>query len=194
MKGILTLAGEIVDLFYHNPNRQKGRSFSLSASVACFVPKPFTPFQWEPQDDVETLLWKQKFLRDYPRSKKISVSVHKPYTSHIEGVFARGDRRLSKVIERAYKEGSVFDSWDENFNYERWIKCLEAEGLSAEFYANRRRSFDEIMPWDVVDARITKEFLKREAEKAYEGKTSPNCREQCMACGCGCKNGKVGEL
>ncbi len=194
LKGILTLAGEIVDLFYHNPNRQKGRSFSLSASVACFVPKPFTPFQWEPQDDVETLLWKQKFLRDYPRSKKISVSVHKPYTSHIEAVFARGDRRLSKVIERAYKEGSVFDSWDENFNYERWIKCLEAEGLSAEFYANRRRSFDEIMPWDVVDARITKEFLKREAEKAYEGKTSPNCREQCMACGCGCKNGKVGEL
>ncbi len=194
LEGIIKLSGEIVDLFYKNPNRQKGKSFSLSASVACFVPKPFTAFQWEPQDSLETLIEKQRFLKNYPKSKKITISVHKPYTSFMEGVFARGDRRLSKVIETAYKNGSVFDSWDEHFNFERWMESFEKEGLSPEFYANRRRDFDEIMPWDVIDARITKEFLKREAEKAYKAQTSPNCREKCLACGAGCKNGKVGVL
>ncbi len=194
LAGIVSLAGEIVDLFYKNPNRQKGKSFSLSASVSCFVPKPYSPFQWEPQDSVEELIEKQKFLREIPRSKKISVSTHKPYVSAIEGVFARGDRRLAKVIERAYKNGAVFDSWDEHFSYDRWIDALSAEGLTAEFYANRRREFTEVMPWDVIDASITKEFLIREAKAAAEGKTSPNCREKCMACGAGCKNGRVGEL
>ena len=194
LAGIISLAGEIVDLFYKNPNRQKGRSLALSASVSCFVPKPFTPFQWEPQDSVEELIEKQRYLRELPRSKKISVSTHKPYVSAIEGVFARGDRRLARVIERAYKNGTVFDSWDEYFSYDRWIEALSAEGLTAEFYANRRRDFDEIMPWDVIDACISKEFLIREAKAAHEGKTSPNCREKCMACGAGCKNGRVGEL
>ncbi len=179
---IVDTCQKIVDLYYKE-YKQKGRPVHVTASTAVFVPKPFTPFQWEAQDDIDLVAQKQKRLKECAGSNKITVNWHDNKTSFLEAVFARGDRRLSSVIERAWRDGCFLDSWGEHFSYEKWMDAFEKEGTDPAFYANRKRDFDEVLPWDHIDVGISKEFLIREAKRAYEAKTTPSCMEVCSACG-----------
>ena len=181
--GIIELAQQIVDSFYKLENRPKGKGVTVSVSVSTFVPKPFTPFQWEPQDTLEEIEHKQKILTDTIRSKKISCHWHESQTSVLEAVFARGDRRLGEVMYRAWRAGCKFDSWSECFHFDRWLQAMDECGLDMAFYANRRRKEEEILPWDHIDFGISKSFLWRENQRAHEGVTTPNCREKCSGCG-----------
>lgn len=187
--GIADLAQKVVDTFYRNPNKPKGKGVQVSVSCASFVPKPFTPFQWEPQDTPESLTAKQKHLLSSTTSRKITISYHQSETSVLEGVFARGDRRLGEVIYKAWQKGCKFDAWDEFFDFSKWSEAFNECGLTTEFYANRRREYDEILPWDVMDYGIRKEFLIEENKKAHQSVTTPQCRIKCAACGANKLNG-----
>lgn len=187
--GITALAKRVVDAYYNNPNRAKGRPITVNVSASSFVPKPFTPFQWEPQDTPEMLIEKQKILRDTVASNKIRLSWHEVHTTRLEGVFARGDRRLCKVILLAWQNGCKFDSWDECFNYEEWQKAFDECNVSQNFYANRTRSYDEVLPWDLFDYGVRKDFLIAESKKSKESLTTPNCRIKCSGCGANRLNG-----
>lgn len=186
LKGIADLGQKIVNEYYNLPNKPKGKSVSVSISVSTFVPKPFTPFQFAPQIDENEIRRRQEYLKSCITTKKISLSYHDSATSCLEGVLARGDRRLGAVIEKAYRMGCRFDSWTECFKPEVWREAFEACGLDEEFYANREREYSEILPWDHLDYGVTKEFLVKENETAVAGKTTPNCREKCSACGANC--------
>lgn len=182
VEGIAELAQKILNLFYDMEKRPKGKP-SISISAATFVPKPFTPFQWEAQDTVEEIQNKQRLLLSSVSSKKIRVKYHKMNVSLLEAVLARGDRRLGKVIYKSWQKGCYFDSWEERFYFDRWREAFEECGLSMKFYSNRNRDFSEILPWDFLDYGINKEFLKREALLAKENKTTPHCRDKCAGCG-----------
>ena len=181
--GIATLGQKIVNLYYENPDRPKGKGVSVSASTAVFVPKPFTPFEFEPQDTMAVIEEKQKHLITSLTTKKMSVSWHDAKTSLLEAVFARGDRRLCDVLEAAWRLGCVFDGWGEYFKFDKWLVAFEKCDISPEFYANRRREYDEIMPWDHLDYGISKKFLVAQNKLARQGITTPNCREKCAGCG-----------
>ena len=155
----------------------------MTVSVSTFVPKPFTPFQYEPQDTFEQIERKHALLRDSLKSKRISLKYHHSDASVLEAVFARGDRRLGKVLYRAFLKGCKFDSWDDQFHYDRWLSAFEECGLSPAFYANRRRSFDEVLPWSHLDYGISERFLQRENERAHQAAVTPNCRRACAGCG-----------
>lgn len=189
IEGIAETAQKVVECFYRNPNKPKGKGVTVSVSVASFVPKPFTPFQWEPQDTMEMLVDKQKHLMENVKSHKIQVSWHQSQTSFLEGVLARGDRKLCKVIYSAWKKGCKFDSWDEYFDFDKWTEAFSECGLEPQFYANRRRDFSEILPWDHLDYGVRKDFLVEENKKAHESVTTPNCRQKCSACGANKLNG-----
>ncbi len=181
--GIAELGQQIVNEYYANPNKIKGRGVNVSISLATFVPKPFTPFQFEPQITRDEIERRQKLLVDLVTTKKIKISWHESETSQLEGVFARGDRRLGAVIQKAFELGCKFDSWGECFDYDKWNEAFESCGISPEFYANRLRSYDEVMPWDHLDYFVTKKFLINENKLAHEAKTTMNCREKCAGCG-----------
>lgn len=187
--GIAELAQKVVNEFYKNPDKPKGKGVTVSVSVASFVPKPFTPFQWEPQDTMELLVEKQKHLLENVHTHKIQVSWHQSQTSFLEGVFARGDRKLCDVIESAWRKGCKFDGWDEFFLFDKWTEAFKECGVDPSFYSNRRRDFNEILPWDHLDYGIRKEFLIAENKKAHESVTTPNCRQKCSACGAAKLNG-----
>jgi len=187
--GIADLAQKVVDEFYRNPDKPKGKGVTVSISVASFVPKPFTPFQWEPQNVKDELIKKQEHLLASVKTKKINVSYHKVDISFLEGVFARGDRRLSKVIEYAWRHGCKFDSWDDSFKFDVWMQSFEDLGIDPLFYNARRREFSEILPWDHLDYGIRKEFLIKENEKAHRSETTPHCRIKCAGCGANRLNG-----
>ncbi|MBR5273489.1 MAG: TIGR03960 family B12-binding radical SAM protein [Clostridia bacterium] len=189
IEGIANLAQSVVDAYYNSEFRQKGKAPSVSISVAAFIPKPFTPFQWEPQDTLEMFEEKQKHLMSSVRSKKISVSYHDAKTSVIEGVFARGDRRLSDVIENAFLSGCKFDSWDDSFSYEKWMQAFENCGVDYKFYVNRMRDYSEVFPWSHLDYGVREQLLIKENELAHQAQTTPNCREKCSACGANKLNG-----
>lgn len=191
IRGIADLAQAVVDEFYHNENKPKGKGVNVSVSVASLVPKPFTPFQWEPQDRPDALIEKQNFLISCVKTRKVSVSRHVPWTSFLEGVFARGDRRLCDVIETAWRKGCKFDSWEEHLDREKWMDSFAENGIDPFFYTARRRSFDEVLPWDHMDYGVTKKFLIRENEKAHRGETTASCREKCAGCGAARLNGGV---
>lgn len=184
--GIAELAQKIVNCFYYNPNKPKGKGVNVSVSVSCFVPKPFTPFQWEPQDTAEELMEKQRHLRDSVTTRKVSLHWHDAQTSFLEGVFARGDRRLCAVMEEAFRRGCKRDSWSEHFSLQTWLDVFYDLGLDPAFYANRRRPLDETLPWDHLDYGVTKAFLAAENRRAHESKTTPNCRQACSGCGAAC--------
>ena len=186
LEGIAALGQKIVDLYYHTENRPKGRSVSVSISVSTFVPKPFTPFQFEPQINKTEIERRQQHLKYSNTSRKVNISWHDSSTSFLEGTFARGDRRLCKVIETAFLKGCRFDSWNECFRPEKWEEAFRECGLDPAFYAGRTRPFDEINPWDHLDYGVTKAFLIKENQRAHAAKTTPNCREQCSACGAAC--------
>ena len=181
--GIAELAQRIIDLYYTIENRPKGRGVQVSISTATFVPKPFTPFQFEAQDTKEMIEHKQKLLVSSVKTKKIKVSWHDPNVSMLEAVLAKGDRRLSQVIYKAWQKGCKFDSWSEHYKYDKWLEAFDECNISPEFYANRQRPYDEILPWDHLDYYVSKEFFVRENQTARAGKTTPNCRQKCSACG-----------
>ena len=188
--GIAELAQRIVDLFYSIEDRPKGRGgVQVSVSCATFVPKPFTPFQFEPQDTREMIEHKQKLLLDSVKTKKIKVSYHDPNVSQLEVILAKGDRRLCKAIYTAWKKGCKFDSWEEHYHFEKWLEAFADCGIDPSFYANRRFEYDEILPWDHLDYFVSKQFLIRENQTAHQSKTTPNCRQRCSGCGV---NKKVG--
>lgn len=184
--GITQLGQRIVNMFYEMPERPKGKSVNVSISVSTFVPKPFTPFQYEPQDDLQEVERKQKLLVASNTTKKVSLSWHDSKTSILEGVFARGDRRLGNVIYEAFKSGCKFDGWGEMFDYEKWMNSFEKCGIDPAFYNHRARSFDEVLPWSHLDYCVSDEFLQKENRLAHESVTTPNCREKCSACGANC--------
>ena len=181
--GIIHLAQKVVDMFYRLPDRPKGRGVSVTVSVACFVPKPFTPFEFEPQDTREELRRKQRILLDTVKSKKITVKYHDSPTSFLEAALARGDRRLCPVVEYAWRLGSKLDGWNDFFSLERWEDAAEVCGVDFSFYANRRRSYGEVMPWDHLDYGVTKAYLIREHERALAAQVTPHCRLNCSGCG-----------
>ena len=187
--GIADLSQRVVDEFYRNPDKPKGKGVQVSISVASFVPKPFTPFQWEAQDTREQLKVKQEHLLASVKTKKVRVSYHKIDISFLEGVLARGYRRLCDVIEKAWKNGCKFDSWDDSFKIDVWEKTFEECGIDPLFYSSRKRDFTEILPWDHLDYGIRKQFLIDENKKAYAGKTTDHCRIQCAGCGANRLNG-----
>ena len=189
VEGIAKLAKATIEQFYATPGHSR-RAPGVTVSVSCFVPKPFTPFQWEAQDTVDELVRKQQHLRSCITDRKIKYHHHDARVSHIEAVLALGDRKLSKSLLLAHERGFGFDAWDEYFDAEAWMQVFADSGIDTAFYANRRRADDEVLPWDIIDVGVTKEFLLREKKKAYEEKTTPSCREQCSGCGANCLGGK----
>ncbi len=189
IEGIAKLAMEVVHAFYNNPQRQKGTGVQVSVSCASFIPKPFTPFQWEPEDSMESLKEKQKHLLESVPSKKIKVSYHDTPTSLLEGVLARGDRRLGKVLLRAYELGCKFDSWDDKFNFDAWMQAFNENGIDPYFYTHRKRDFSELLPWDHLDFGVSRKFLENENKKAHRNETTPHCRIKCSGCGANKLNG-----
>ncbi len=191
IEGISILGSKVVDVYMKVSKEKRGKGLNVTISTSSFVPKPFTPFQWEGQDTIEELREKQKFLKSKIKSKHITYNWHDSQLSLLEGIFARGDRRLGKVLVNAWKKGCKFDSWGEHFKFEEWMKAFEEEGLEPSFYANRKRGTEEILPWDHIDIGVSKKFLIKEKEKAYEGELTPNCRADCSGCGAAALGGGV---
>ena len=186
LKGIADLGQKIVNEFYALENRPRGKSVTVTISVATFVPKPFTPFEFEPQITKAEMERKQQYLRSCITTKKITLNWHDSSTSFLEGAFARGDRRMGKIIEAAYKKGCRFDGWSECFDLEKWLQAFEECGISPDFYSARKREFDEVNPWDHLDYGVTKRFLTAQNKLAHKAVTTPNCREKCAGCGADC--------
>ncbi len=191
IEGIASLSQDVVDAFYRNPLKPYGKGVNVSTSVASFVPKPFTPFQWEEQDSPELLKEKQEYLKNCVKTKKVSLHFHDINVSFLEAVLARGDRRLSKVILRAWEKGCKFDSWGDKFKFDVWMDAFKELNIDPCFYASRKRDFNEVLPWDHLDFGIRKEFLYEENIKARKGLTTPDCRKKCSNCGASKLNGGI---
>lgn len=189
IEGISALCEKVVDLYFSMKDRPKGKYVKINAGVSTFVPKPFTPFQWEPQITPDTVLHRQEGLLQSLHTNKVSVSFNNSDMSFLEAVFARGDRRLSAVIEDAWKNGCKFDAWGESFDPVRWRAAFDKNGIDPDFYAFRVREYDEVFPWDHMDIGIRKEFLISENQKAHRGEVTPDCRLGCRGCGADALNG-----
>jgi radical SAM family uncharacterized protein len=178
--GIITL----VEKVRSEGKKASGRKPMIRISVSTFVPKPHTPFQWSKQEDEASLKTKQELLQKYLQQKGVRLSWHDPRVSLLEAVMARGDRRVGKVIRRAWELGCRFDAWSELYNHEKWLQAFKDSGIEPGFYASRERSLDEILPWSHIDAGVTEEFLKREYQRARAGEETLDCRNNaCNACG-----------
>ncbi|MEG1863451.1 MAG: TIGR03960 family B12-binding radical SAM protein [Oscillospiraceae bacterium] len=185
IKGIADTAQKVIDIYNDMPNKPRTKGgVEVSISVACFVPKPFTPFQFFGQDSMDTLKSKQAYLIECTKkNKKMRVSYHDANVSFLEAVFARGDRRLSAVIIDAYKNGCMFDGWYENFHFDVWTSMFKKNNLDMAFYANRFRPYDEINPWDHINYGVSKKFLIEDYERSLQAITSQPCNKQCYNCG-----------
>lgn len=183
VEGIADLAMKVLDRYYQLPRQDRPRNLNITVAASSFVPKAFTPFQWEPQDRTELLTEKQKHLRAALKKKPVNVNWHEPYVSYMEAVFARGDRKLNVVLHKAWELGCKFDGWDEHFKFDRWMEAFEACGVDPEFYAYRRRALEEQLPWDHIDVGVTKKFLKSEYKKALKADLTRDCRTVCTGCG-----------
>ncbi len=183
LDGIAALAEKVAEAYYQTPNRNRSRQVQVTVSVSCFIPKPFTPFQWEAQDTMEMLAEKQAYLKTKITNRHVRYQHHDAKVSRIEAVLARGDRRLADALELALHEGFCFDAWDEYFDYDKWLDVFARTGVDPAFYANRAFGLDEVLPWDIIDCGVSKDFFLKERAKAYEAATTPNCREKCSACG-----------
>lgn len=189
VEAIVALGTKIIDAYYDNPDRVKGRHLTVNVSASPFVPKPYTPFQWEPQDTKASIEEKQERLHELAAHTRLHVSSHKSDTIFLEAVFARGDRRLGAVLLRAFEKGCHFDSWEACFDVGKWMEAFDECGLDPSFYSNRRRPYEEVLPWDHLDNGPSRAFLIRENEKAKEAATTPHCRLQCANCGAQTLNG-----
>ena len=188
MKGIAHLAQKIAETYYETvPKEQRKGKVQINVSTSFFVPKPFTPFQWAPMFREEDFIAKAKIVKNEIRSqlnqRSIRYNWHEPDVTVLEGFLARGDRRCSKVILKAYEKGALYDAWSESFHYDIWKEAFKETGVDIEFYTLRERSTDEILPWDFIDAGVTKKFLIREWEQAKAETVTPNCRQKCAGCG-----------
>ena len=187
MKGIAHLAEKIAERYYEIPKDQRNGKVQISVSTSFFVPKPFTPFQWASMFREEDFIEKAKVVKEEIRAqlnqKSIRYHWHEPDVTVLEGFLARGDRRCADVILSAYRKGALYDAWSETFRYDLWKEAFRETGVSLEFYTMRERSTEEILPWDFIDAGVSKDFLKREWKNAREEKVTPNCRQQCSGCG-----------
>ncbi len=188
IKGIADLSNKIAKTFFETvPKEKRNGKVQIVTSTSFFIPKPFTPFQWAQMCTKEQFIEKahttKRAIMDQLNQKSIKYNWHEADVSVLEGVFARGDRKIAPVIVKAYEKGCLFDSWSEFFHNDVWLQCFEECGVSIDFYTTRERSLDEIFPWDFLDCGVTKEFLKREWLKAMEETISPNCRAQCQGCG-----------
>jgi len=183
LEGIAKLARGAVRTYYTVPKERRAKGLRITCSASVFVPKPFTPFQWCAQDTQELLREKQLLLRSLLDCKGINFNWHDSQVSELEACFAVGDRRLADVLYRAWELGCVLDGWNEHFHYDRWVQAFQDTGLRIGFYAHRQRSLDEVLPWDHIDAGISKSFLRREFERAQKAETTRDCRNGCNACG-----------
>ena len=183
IEGIAETAQKVVDLYYHTQSHAKGKGVQVTVSCACFVPKPHTPFQFVPMDSAETLQAKQKHLLESVHSRKIKVNYHDSRTSFLEGVFAKGDRRLAPALVEAYRRGCCFDGWEECFDYDTWMQVFADLGIDPHFYCNRAIGLDEVTPWAHMDYGITHDYLVREYQKALAARTTPPCNRACSGCG-----------
>ena len=188
MKGIAHLAQKIAETYYETvPKEQRKGKVQINVSTSFFVPKPFTPFQWAPMFREEDFIEKAKIVKNEIRSqlnqRSIRYNWHEPDVTVLEGFLARGDRRCSKVILKAYEKGALYDAWSESFHYDIWEEAFKETGVDIEFYTLRERSTDEILPWDFIDAGVTKKFLIHEWEQAKAETVTPNCRQKCAGCG-----------
>jgi len=187
MQAIVDLCDKVVDAYYRLTYEERRRPVSVSVSTACFVPKPFTPFQWAAQVLPADFISQQQLVKSWVRNKRVTYRYHDAKTAQVEGVLARGCRRVGKLIEAAYKNGAIFDSWSDQFNPQIWQAAFEETSLDPAFYTHRERPTDELLPWDFIDVGVTKNFLMREWEKSKKGETTPNCRDACAGCGIKCK-------
>ena len=180
--GIADLAEKVYKTWKEvTPNPKRG--VTITVSTAWFVPKPHTAFQWEPQITMEEYQRRVRLLREHMKGRSIKYNWHDSQTSFLEAVFARGDRKVADVIETAWRQGAKFDAWSEYFDFDHWQAAFEACGVDPAFYANRTREKDELLPWDVTSVGVSKNFLWRERERAYEAVITPDCRVQCTGCG-----------
>lgn len=187
MEGIALLAEKVAEEYYKVPKEQRFGKVQVVSSTSFFVPKPFTPFQWATMFTKEEYLKKAHIvntkMKEMLNHKSLRYNWHEADVTVLEGVMARGDRKVAAVIEEAYKNGALYDSWSESFKNDVWMKAFETCGVDPEFYTLRERSLDEVFPWDFIDAGVSKEFLQREWNQALHETVTPNCRQKCSACG-----------
>lgn len=187
MEAIAVLADKVARRYYEIPKDQRNGKCQITASSSFFIPKPFTPFQWAPmlnhEDYIErAAIVKHAFLNQLNK-KSLRYNWHDAEVSVLEGVFARGDRKIASVIEEAYRMGCIYDSWSEQFDNDKWMRAFDNIGIEIGFYNLRERGEDEVFPWDFIDIGVTKKFLRREWDRAMKGEVTPNCRMQCSGCG-----------
>ena len=183
--GIADIAAHVMHAWRESA-LNKTRGVRITVSTSWFVPKPHTAFQWEPQIPIEEYERRVKLLREAMNTKSVTYNWHPSPTSYMEAVISRGDRRLCRVIETAWRKGEHLSAWEEYFSLDRWLEAFEECGLDPHFYANRRRSEDEILPWSMISCGVAPGYLKREHALSYEGVTTPDCRTHCNACGANC--------
>ena len=188
MQGIAELSEKVAEVYYDTvPKEQRHGKVQVTASTSFFVPKPFTPFQWAPMCTKEQFLERASIvnhrMKEMLNKKSLRYNWHEADVTVLEGVLARGDRKVAAVIEEAYRQGAIYDSWSEYFNNDIWMKAFETCGVDIDFYTTRDRSLDEVFPWDFIDAGVTKDFLKREWANAQAETVTPNCRMRCSGCG-----------
>ena len=188
MQGIAELSEKVAEVYYDTvPKEQRHGKAQVTASTSFFVPKPFTPFQWAPMCTKEQFLERASIvnhrMKEMLNKKSLRYNWHEADVTVLEGVLARGDRKVAAVIEEAYRKGAIYDSWSEYFNNDIWMKAFETCGVDIDFYTTRERSLDEVFPWDFIDAGVTKDFLKREWANAQAETVTPNCRMRCSGCG-----------
>ncbi len=181
--GIKELSYLVKDLFFNRPKEERIGNFSVTASASCFVPKPFTPFQWVKQESIDEFRRKAYLVKDSIRDNKVTFNYHDAELSYVEAVFARGDRKLSKLLINAWEKGARFDGWSEHFSFDLWLEAFEDTGIDGDFYALRHRNKDEVFPWDFIDIGVSKKYLYKEYEKAMEGELTSDCRLKCTGCG-----------
>lgn len=195
MKGIAHLSEAVAKRYYEIPKEQRSGKCQITASSSFFIPKPFTPFQWATMLTNEEYIEKANIVnnefKEQHNKKSLRYNWHEADVTVLEGVFARGDRRVSKVLLEAYRLGCLYDSWTEYFDNKKWMEAFENANIDISFYNQRKRDFDEILPWDFIDIGVSKAFFKREWENAMKEKVTPNCRVQCSGCGMGSFEGGV---
>lgn len=195
MKEIAHLADRIARRYYEIPKDQRNGKCQITSSTSFFIPKPFTPFQWAKMCTQEEYISKahvvNQEMKEQLNHKSLKYNWHEADVTVLEGVFARGDRRVSKVILEAYRLGCLYDAWTESFDNEKWMQAFTNTGVDIAFYNLRERSLDEILPWDFINAGVTKNFLKREWERAMRAEVTPNCRAKCAGCGAAIYGGGV---
>ena len=187
MEGIAVLADKVARRYYEIPKDQRNGKCQITASSSFFVPKPFSPLQWATMQPMEEYIRRagivQEAFRNQLNRKSLRYNWHTAEVTVLEGVFARGDRKVGKVLEEAYRLGCIYDAWDEYFDYDKWLQAFENTGVDMDFYNLRKRELDEIFPWDFINCGVTKSFLIREWKNAMEGNVTPNCRAKCSGCG-----------